>query len=246
MTGGEPGNNHGAVPAPGPLHHPGPGETPARDPRIHWEQVSPRPAENPERLGARSGPRLRPAPPPGPLVIGAQGACTQWCARSCGFRPVPAWDWCPRFKGAGSQVGARAQWSRQSGCDLLWPAGLRVTAMAAFVLLRQGRAGALKVKGSRAVPGSPRRAGASSAALAATSGRLGETLTRVPAEERAPGPGSSRGWGPANGPPTPAGLPLDPNSLGSLGGAGLPGGVRRRALPRPFRIASLLREPLGI
>lgn len=239
MTGGMPGNNHGAVPAPGPLHHPGPGETPARDPQIHWEQVSRGPAENPEQLGARSGPRLRPAPPPAPLVIGAQ--------RAAAASPlVPAWDWCPRFKGAGFQVGVRAQWSRQSGCDLLLAAGLRVTAMAAFVLLRQGRAGALKVKGSRAVPGSPRRAGARSAALAATSGRLGETLTRFPAEERAPGPGSSRGWGPANGPPTPAGLPLDPNSLGSLRGAGLPGGVRRRALPRPFRTASLLREPLGV
>lgn len=96
--------------------------------------------------------------------------------------------------------------------------------MAAFVLLRQGRAGALKVKGRRAVRGSPHRAGARSAALPGDA--VGDA-------DRLPGGGESA-W-PALQPGLGAGewTPDTCRAPGEAPWRGAPGGVRLRALSGP-------------
>lgn len=206
------------------------------------------------------------------LLRGEPGGCgdaravpRRWCARSSHCRTLaPSLPVIGAFiRRGGPSGGSAGTASRQSGATSARregrPVCARVTAMAASLLLRQGRAGALKVK--RGQTGGRKLAerretvegGARAAALAVTSSRPGMPLTPLPESGvgtgvgvREPGQGAS-GTRPGSdeGPGDPGHRPLWTPIPRSLRCAARPrtgveaAGVPRGALPEALRIVSL-------
>lgn len=189
----------------------------------------------------------------------------RWCARSSHCRtPAPSLPVIGAFiRRGGPSGGSAGTASRQSSATSARregrPVCARVTAMAASLLLRQGRAGALKVK--RGQTGGRKLAerretvegGARAAALAVTSSRPGMPLTPLPESGvgtgvgvREPGQGASGARpGSDEGPGDPGHRPLWTPIPRSLRCAARPrtgveaAGVPRGALPEALRTVSL-------